>query len=73
MPDINHPAPPVISLVQRRAWDCVQVLISEYSRMIPDDDFARLMDVAKLKPEEYTERDIDDATLIYAAYVEARI
>lgn len=60
------------TLAQRRAWECAHALVMEFTERLPDDDLARAMDLVQMRPSDMTERDIDDATMLYAAYVEDR-
>lgn len=72
---IAHPAldaKPEPTIQQRRAWECVQVLLSDHSERLGSDDLVKLLDLAWIEPEDFSEQDIDDAMLAYETYVENR-
>lgn len=52
---------------QRRAWERVQVLLMDCGKYIPNSDFAKLISLPA-HPADFTDDDIDDATLIFDTY-----
>jgi hypothetical protein len=79
MPDLSIPeiCPPINTspeptTAQRRAWACVESLLSDYAERLGADDLAKLMDMAWIEPADFSEQDIDDAMLAYETYVEDR-
>ncbi len=66
-PDLDAKKNPTIQ--QRRAWECVNELLSFYIHRIGDDDIVKLMDLTWIEPEDLSEQDIDDVVMAFETYV----